>query len=178
MDRTAGEEPGTTGVAEAELPADKRVNGRKAVLKRAQVVVDGVGLDCIVENMSQGGARVRFGAPMALPDVLALRFPDGTSHPALRRWARGEAAGLEFSGAGPAAEAERRHLAAAVQDAVAAGDLAETLRLLRQVWFFGDEGLRRAAEALEIARARFLSALDPHVPTRPAPPSLVNDRNA
>ena len=62
---------------------------------------DGAGFDCIVENMSGGGARVRFNTPVALPEVLALRFNDGTSHPALRRWAHGEVAGLQFSGETP-----------------------------------------------------------------------------
>lgn len=169
VDRTVGEEP----AAETADAADKRGEGRKVVLKRAKVAFDGIGIDCIVENMSGGGARVRSGHPIPLPEVLELRFPDGTSHPVLRRWAHGEVAGFEFTGAGPAAEAERRHLATAVQDAVAAADPAETMRLLRQVWFFGDEGLRRAAEALETARARFVAALDPHVARRPvAPPAL------
>ena len=34
---------------------DKRGEGRKAVLKRAQVVFNGAAMDCIVENMSSGG---------------------------------------------------------------------------------------------------------------------------
>ncbi|MBD0271799.1 MAG: PilZ domain-containing protein [Acetobacteraceae bacterium] len=181
MDRMVIEEP----AAEEEpadafcdaAPSDKRREGRKAFLKRAQVVFEGAGIDCIVENMSSGGARVRFGSPVALPDVLALRFHDGTSHPVRRRWGRGEVAGLEFSGEGPAAEAERRHLAQAVQDAVAAADPTEAVRLLRQVWFFGDESLRRAAESLEIARARFVAALNPHLEGR-APPPTVSVRDA
>jgi PilZ domain-containing protein len=169
VDTTLGEEPAAE-LPGGDAPREKRREGRKAFLKRAQVVFEGAGIDCVVENLSGGGARVRFGNPIPLPDVLALRFPDGTSHPAERRWARGEAAGLEFSGSGPAAEAERRHLSRAVQDAVAAADPAEVVRLLRQVWFFGDENLRRAVEALEVARARFVAALDPHVASRPAPP--------
>jgi hypothetical protein len=167
VDSTVGEASG----AEAADPGDdKRRESRKAFLKRAQVVFDGVGIDCIVENMSNGGARVRFGNPMPLPEVVALRFHDGSSHPARRRWARGEMAGLEFSGAGPGAEAERRHLAQAVQQAVAASDPAEAMRLLRRVWFFGDEELRRTAEAVEFARARFLAALTPHLAGHTNPP--------
>lgn len=161
MVETVGEEP---LVLAAEDPAaDKRGEARKAVLKRAQVLFNGAAIDCVVENMSNGGARVRFGNPIALPETVALRFGDGTSHPAVRRWAHGTSAGMEFSGAGPAAEAERRHLAAAVGQAAAAADPAEAVRLLRQVWFFGDEGLRRATEALEVAQARFAAALGPHV---------------
>lgn len=173
VDGTGGEEP----VAEAgDAPENARREARKAVLKRAQVVFDGGGIDCIVENMSNGGARVRFASPIALPELLALRFNDGSSHPAKRRWSFGETAGLEFSGEGPAAEAERRHLARAVHEAVAAADPHEAMRLLRQVWFFGDEDLRRAAEALEFARVRFVSALKPHVANRSSPtPPPINE---
>ena len=183
MDRMAGEEPleepaDAPGAPSAGFPTDKRHEARKATLKRAQVVFDGAGMDCIVENMSNSGARVRFGNPIALPNVLALRFHDGTSHPARRCWGRGEVVGLEFSGEGPAAEAERRHLARAVQDAVAAADPGEAVRLLRHVWFFGDENLRRAAEALEVARARFVSALDPHLAGRVQSPLPMSVRDA
>lgn len=160
MDGIGSEEAPAPG---AEGQADKRREGRKAFLKRAQVVFEGAGVDCIVENMSKGGARVRFANPIALPAVLALRFNDGTSHPARRRWAHGEVAGLEFSGAGPEAEAERRNLARTVRDAVAAADPAEALRSLRYAWFFGDEELRRAADTLEMAHAKFLGVLAPHV---------------
>lgn len=169
MDSTVGEAP---AAETADASGEMRREARKAFLKRAQVVFEGVGIDCIVENMSKGGARVRFGAPIPLPEVVALRFADGTSHPARRCWAHGEVAGLAFSGAGPAAEAERRHLAQAVQEAVAASDPAEAMRLLRHVWFFGDEELRRTAEAVEFARARFLAALTPHVAGRSPPPPL------
>lgn len=176
MDRTVGKEPAAEPANSHgdDALGDKRREGRKAFLKRAQVVFEGAAIDCIVENMSSSGARVRFGHPIALPEVLALRFHDGTSHPVRRCWARGEVAGLEFSGEGPAAEAERRHLARAVQDAVAAADPAEAVRLLRHVWFFGDENLHRAAEALEIARARFVAALQPHVASRAAPPPVTS----
>lgn len=167
------EEPAVEEPA-AETPDDAITNNRrearKAFLKRAQVVFDGAGIDCIVENMSGCGARIRFNNPMPLPEVLALRFSDGTSYPARRRWAHGELAGLEFSGESPAAEAERRHLARAVQEAVAAADPTEALHLLRNVWFFGDEDLRRAAEAVEMARVKFVSALTPHIASRAAPP--------
>ena len=65
---------GAAPAEESDADADKRREGRKAFLKRAQVVFEGAGVDCIVENMSKGGARVRFATPVALPEVLALRF--------------------------------------------------------------------------------------------------------
>ena len=169
MDTTLSMEP-AAGAADA--PDDKRREARKAFLKRAQVVVEGAGFDCVVENMSAAGARVRFANPVALPEVFALRFNDGASYSARRRWCRGEVVGLEFSGESPAAESERRHLVRVVQEAVPAADPADAVRMLRRVWFFGDENLRRAAEALEVARARFVGALDPHVTGQAAPAAL------
>ncbi len=186
MDSTVAGEESAAGTAvepaiaatDDAAPTEKRRESRKAFLKRAQVAFDGAAIDCIVENMSSTGARVRFANPMALPEVLALRFSDGTSYPAQRRWSHCEVVGLRFSGDSPAAEAERRHLARAVQDAVATADPAEALRLLRHVWFFGDEDLRRAVEAVEVARARFLTALNPHIAQRAAPPSPMSVNNA
>lgn len=151
-----------------DAPDDQRREYRKAFLKRAQIVFNGAGIDCIVENMSEGGARIRLGTPIALPDVVSLRFNDGTSYSARRRWSRGTVVGIQFDGEGPGAEAGRRHLAQALRAAVDATDPAEAMRLLRQVWFFGDEDLRRAAEAVEVARARLDSALSRHIEGRPA----------
>ena len=85
---------------------------------------------------------------------------------ARRRWSLGTAVGMEFEGAGPAAEAERRHTVEAVQDASLAADPAAMLRLLRGAWFFGDETLRRAAADLELAQVRFITALAPHMRPR------------
>lgn len=101
-----------------------------------------------------------------MPEAVELRFPDGTSHPARRRWSRGTAVGVEFEGAGPAAEAERRHLVEAVQGASVAADPRAMLELLRAAWFFGDADLRRAAADLELAHVRFAAALAPHMERR------------
>ena len=145
---------------------EQRQDHRKGVLKRAQVVVDGAVLDCIVENLSATGAKLRFAPPAPLPEALALRFPDGTSHAARRTWSRGATVGIAFEGGGPAAEAERRHLVEAVREASLAADPAAMLDLLRTGWFFGDEQLRRAAADLELAQVRFTAALAPHLGRR------------
>lgn len=146
--------------------AEQRHDTRKGFLKRAHIVVEGAVHDCIVENLSATGAKLRLGAPVAFPETFALRFPDGTSHPARRRWARGTAVGIAFEGGGPAAEAERRHLVEAVRGASIAADPAAMLALLRAAWFFGDENLRRAAADLELAQVRFTAALTPHMGRR------------
>ena len=78
---------------EAASTIEQRQAGRKGFLKRAQVIDGNTVLDCLIENMSVVGARLRFAHPTPLPEAFALRFPDGTSHAARRRWSRGTAAG-------------------------------------------------------------------------------------
>ena len=143
--------------------AEQRQGHRKAFLKRAQIVVAGSVVDCVVENLSDIGARVRLGSPTPLPEAFALRLSNGTSHAARRRWARGAVVGMEFEGAGPTMEAERLHMIGAVEAAARAADPAAMLGLLRSAWFFGDEALRRAAAELELAQLRFAVALAPHL---------------
>jgi hypothetical protein len=145
---------------------EQRHDARKTFLKRAQIVDGGAVLDCVVENLSATGARLRLGAPTPLPEAFALRFSDGASHAASRRWSLGTAVGVAFEGAGPTAEAERRHMMEAVREASVAADPRAMLDLLRAAWFFGDEGLRRAAADLELAQVRFTSALAPHMGPR------------
>ena len=142
---------------------EHRHDNRKSFLKRAQIVVGGGMMDCVVENLSATGARVRLNGPSAVPETFALRFHDGSSHTARRRWSLGTSVGMEFEGAGPAAEAERRHMVEAVREASLAADPAAMLALLHTAWFFGDETLRRAAADLHVAQVRFGTALAPHV---------------
>jgi hypothetical protein len=146
---------------------EQRQDDRKGFLKRAQILVGSTGVvDCVVENLSATGARVRLGSPTVLPETFALRFRDGAPHAARRRWSRGTAVGIAFEGAGPVAEAERRHMVEAVRDASLAADPAAMLGLLRAAWFFEDEQLRLAAADLEAVWARFAAALAPHMPFR------------
>lgn len=144
--------------------AELRRNARKGVLKHAQIIDGCTVIDCVVENLSATGAKLRLGNPIALRQAFSLRLHNGTSHAAGRRWARGTAVGIEFEGAGPAVEAERRHLVEAVREASMVADPAAMLQLLRSAWFFGDERLRGAVSDLEGAQARFSAALEPHLP--------------
>ena len=142
---------------------EQRQDHRKGFLKRAQIINGGSVIDCVVENLSATGAKLRLGIPMPLPEAFALRFLDGTSHAARRCWSRGTTVGITFEAGGPAAEAERRHLIEAVREASLVADPAAVLGLLRAAWFFGDETLRRAAADLELAQVRFTTALAPHM---------------
>ena len=153
-------------VVEQADTTEQRHDHRKGFLKRAQIVAGGGLVDCVVENMSATGARVRLAIPTPVPEAFSLRFPDGASYAARRRWSLGTAVGMEFEGGGAAEEAERRHMAEAVREASLAADPAAVLGLLRAAWFFGDEHLRRTAADLELAQVRFTAALAPHMGPR------------
>ena len=131
-------------------------------------------LDCIVLDISPRGARLRFRVPVAVPDggVVRLRLRDGTRYPARRRWSRGTLVGLEFLGPGAAltADAATARRARALLEAVQAGPPAAWLPMLQAERFFGDEALRLAAEAVELAHARLEAALRAHAATAAASP--------
>lgn len=155
-------------VPEEEEGAERRRRTpRHGVLWAAQVVFGQAVLDCIVLDISLGGARVRFGAAVTLPSHVALRLRDGTVYEAVPRWFRGTMVGLEFLGAGtalPDAHGVARRARAALR-AVRASDPTGWLTLLQADRFFGDEALRQAAEAAERAHHRLQAALQAHAAT-------------
>lgn len=142
---------------------------RRKVLRGAQIIVDSTVIDCVVTDVSATGAQIRLAAPVPVPELFTLRFRDGSACPARRRWARGTLIGLEFIGAtaeSAGQEDEPARRARAIRRQLQALDPAETVRLLRAAWFFGDDDLRRAAEAAELAHARLDAALRPHTAGR------------
>lgn len=146
-----------------EPEQDRRRCGRTRVIKRAQIVFGASVLDCTVLDLSPAGVRAGLGVATAVPGLVTMRFRDGVSRPAQRCWARGTEVGFEFAGAGSAAaDGGRRRQAEAVSRALGGADPAEAMRLLRAAGFLGDEELRRAAEAAELAHARLLAALRVH----------------
>ena len=140
-----------------------RQGRRDLVLKRGQIIFGDSVLNCIVLDMSPHGARVDFGAPVEVPVHLDLRLHDGTTYPALQRWSRGTQIGLRFAGPVEASgdEGHARRAFQALQ-ALQSADPAGCLETLRAERFFGDEGLRQAAEAAEAAHARLVGMLQPH----------------
>lgn len=70
----------------------RTLKGAKAVFnKRASV------LDCVIRDMSPKGARLRFGAPVELPDELELLLAsEGRFLPIRVAWRRGREVGVEF----------------------------------------------------------------------------------
>lgn len=162
-------QPVTSAVAPAGgLPptseaTDRRQVTRQGVLLSARVDVGGSTLDCILLDVSPRGARLQFGAPVHLPEDLRLTMRDGSRHEARRCWSRGNQVGVEFLGAsGIGIDSPTRRRARTLMERIQAGDPAAWLPALRAERYFGDEAVRQAAEAAEVAHLRLLAALRGH----------------
>jgi hypothetical protein len=54
-------------------------------------------MDCIVRNMSEGGAALEVGTPMSIPERFALYFkPDMVKRNCLVTWRKAERIGVRF----------------------------------------------------------------------------------
>ncbi len=79
-----------------DTPDERRVVKRETVLKTAKIVFGASVVDCVVQNISATGARVRTGSVVPVPDRVVLQLRDGTSYAALRAWTRGTQIGFRF----------------------------------------------------------------------------------
>ena len=134
-----------------------RQSDRKAVLRTAKIVFENAVLDCIIVDLSPRGARVRFGSASALPMNMSVKLPDGTSYDAVRRWVRGEEAGLEFlsdTSLSPAARAA----ALEFHQRFIAEDYAPLIALERAD-FLHDEAVRVASVAVFLALVELQTVL-------------------
>ena len=68
---------------------------RLDTLKHAQVVVDDAVLDCVLLDLSEGGAHVFLLAHAELPDRVTLWLPSGEGRSIRCRWQQGSHIGLE-----------------------------------------------------------------------------------
>ena len=72
------------------------LNGGKLIVNDGQSVID-----CVIRDMSEGGARVRITIPTMLPKQLEmLVVKNNMLYPAEVRWNRNSEAGLQFTGPG------------------------------------------------------------------------------
>ncbi len=78
--------------------ADRRVHPRKKVLKPAQIVYqDGnCVMDCVVADLSEGGAKIKYTDIFACPDSFELRMKDGPTRRCKVVRKSGRGAGVEF----------------------------------------------------------------------------------
>ena len=82
------------------MDQERRASIRHRTLKQAKVVLhDSSTIDCIIRNISEGGAHLDFTDPVPLPDHFeVLIVASNALVPAERIWERGKAAGVKFTG--------------------------------------------------------------------------------
>lgn len=82
---------------------------RRRMLKEGKVVLsDRTVIDCLIRDLSEGGARLEFGAPMELPDGFELLIASqNLLVPSAPAWQHGLRAGIRFTGPGKAAAGRR-----------------------------------------------------------------------
>jgi hypothetical protein len=150
-------------MGEKDPPAERRDTRRTRVLLRGKIIAGDAIYDCTVLDVSAAGARLRFGTPVALPGDFIFRVLDGSSYPARRVWSRGNEMGIAFTGqviaSGDIAQSRRAEEAL---NALRSPGLAACLDILARERYFGDDGLRRTAEAMKSVREQLESALKPH----------------
>ena len=91
----SGDQTATPGLR----TSDRRIDARKRVLKRGQILVPSLGavIDCTVRNLSSGGAAVRIDAPFVPPPEFDLAIAsDGTTRRVRVRWQVGTDLGVEY----------------------------------------------------------------------------------
>ena len=71
---------------------------RCRMFKPAHVVTEDAVLDCVLLDLSPGGAQVCLMASAELPDRAVLWLPTGESQPVRRAWRQGSLIGFEAVG--------------------------------------------------------------------------------
>ena len=84
----------------AEPFNDGRRRARSRVIKSAKILFGGSVIDCVVQDVSVGGAKVRTPTPVVVPEKVVLQFLGGAAFSATRRWSRGLQIGFDFEGFG------------------------------------------------------------------------------
>jgi hypothetical protein len=89
-----------SGPAEGDGGAHNRSAHRQRTLKAAKIVMtDWTTIDCLVRDISQGGARIALGDAFSLPQEFRLLLVStNTIVPVKLLWQRGKTAGVGFTG--------------------------------------------------------------------------------
>jgi PilZ domain-containing protein len=170
MRRSDGDRPGTPPRAAdgAALPAaEQRRHGRRNGLWSAQLeTTSGQRLDCIVFDISPGGAKLRLDEPVATGDVMTLISERFGKRGARVAWTAPRRAGLTFL-------SEAMATGGSATDPAFLRSRAELLRSLAEA---GESGIRlaRLAETFErtaraIEKRQLAPPLSIRKDRRPAP---------
>ena len=87
---------------------DRRSERRQKVLKEGKLLLSGrVSIDCLVRDISPGGARLEFFGPVSLPGEFRLHIVSAElTVPAALAWQRRLEAGVRFTGVGTAGQVD------------------------------------------------------------------------
>ena len=88
------------GAADGDGGAHNRGDHRQRTLKAAKIILtDWTTMDCVVRDISKGGARIALGDAFSLPQEFRLLLVStNTIVPVQLLWQRGQTAGLGFTG--------------------------------------------------------------------------------
>ena len=75
---------------------DLRRARRSRMIKSLQIVSTDADIDCVILNLSKTGALIYLPKPLDLPEMMILRWPDGTERPARSCWRQDTDVGFEF----------------------------------------------------------------------------------
>lgn len=78
-----------------------RRHERCTMFKHAHVVLDDAVLDCVLLDLSPGGAQVFLVSRAEVPDFVTLWLPGGEERSVRRRWQQGSHIGFEVVADGP-----------------------------------------------------------------------------
>ena len=99
MGAMAVERSGAPEATRGEDELQPRRYARCRMFKPAHVVLEDSVLDCVLLDLSPGGAQIYLLARAELPDLVALWLPSGESRSLRHCWQRGSHIGFEFVGA-------------------------------------------------------------------------------
>jgi hypothetical protein len=95
----AGAEPSSARTRFTAMTEEKRIIPRRRVLKGGKIISadDAQVIDCMIRNMSVGGARLEVPTTIPIPhEFTLLDVQTGRRYPAKMAWRRGEQMGVEF----------------------------------------------------------------------------------
>ena len=140
----------------------RRREVRYRVIKAATLIFGDLEIDCIVVNISKGGACVKTLAEVALPEHVILKFQNDGSFRAQRIWSKGQEFGFSLTGLAPLSGRDQ-FLAISALNALSMSAPRTPINILRDAGFFDDPTLAAAADEVDAAYGRLLDQLQSRI---------------
>ena len=79
------------------MSSERRHTTRLRTIKGAAITFGTISLDCVIRNMSEGGAALEVGSPVGVPDEFTLSFKqNGIRRPCRVAWRSVDRIGVQF----------------------------------------------------------------------------------